>query len=216
MIFISLLGYLIAIFFIITTLSMLWKDNPLFRIGQQALIGAATAHYIVLNFTSVYNNAIKPMMGGNLLLIIPLFLGLLMYTRLKNDIAWIARYPTAVLVGVGTGVMIAGNLRGQIIDQVKNTILDLVNAPALGSMTILNTVIILVGTITSLLFFTYSVKHSTKDGLTPLGWAAKIGRIFLMISLGANWSGEIVWYLTQLIGRFFYIVNFIKLLMGGG
>jgi hypothetical protein len=107
-------------------------------------------------------------------------------------------------------------LRGQIIDQVKNTILDLVNAPALGSMTILNTVIILVGTITSLLFFTYSVKHSTKDGLTPLGWAAKIGRIFLMISLGANWSGEIVWYLTQLIGRFFFIVNFIKLLMSGG
>lgn len=212
---IATLGTLVASFFILSVLSMLWKDNPVFRIGQQAVIGAATAHYIVLNFTSVYKNALTPMMGGNLLLIIPLFLGLLMYTRLKKEISWLARYPTAVLVGVGTGVMIAGTLRGQIIDQIKNTIVDILNAPASGGLTVFNTVLILIGTITAVTFFTYTQKHATEKGLTLLGWSAKIGRIFLMISLGANWSGELVWYLTQLIGRLTYLINFAKLLIGG-
>ena len=207
------LGALVAAFFIISVFTMLWKDNPIFRLGQQAVIGAATAHYIVLNFTSVYNNAITPMMGGNLLLIIPLFLGLLMYTRLKNEIAWVARYPTAVLVGVGTGVMIAGTLRGQIIDQMKNTVLDLYNSFSAGSaMNVLNATLILIGTITAITFFTFTRKHT---GL--LGWSAKAGRIFLMISLGANWSGELVWYATQTIGRLSYIINYvIKIVILGG
>jgi hypothetical protein len=212
---IATLGTLVASFFILSVLSMLWKDNPIFRIGQQAVIGAATAHYIILNFESVYKNALTPMMSGNLLLIIPLFLGLLMYTRLKKETAWLARYPTAVLVGVGTGVMIAGTLRGQIIDQLKATVVDILNAPTSGGFTVFNTVLILIGTVTAVTFFTYTQKHATEKGLTLLGWSAKMGRIFLMISLGANWSGEIVWYLTQLIGRLTYLINFAKLLIGG-
>jgi hypothetical protein len=36
-----------------------------------------------------------------------------------------------------------------------------------------------------------------------------------MISLGANFSGELVWYLTQMIGRLMYILNeFIWPLLG--
>lgn len=211
--FIDLLGGLVGTFFIISVLSMLWKDNPIFRIGQQAIIGATMAHYILLNFKSALNNAVLPMLGGNLLLFVPLFLGVLMYTRLKNEIAWVARYPTGVLVGVGTGVMIAGTLRGQIIDQIKNTVLDLTNSAVSGNMTgIINTLLIAIGVVTSISFFTFTREHKG-----VLGISAKIGRIFLMISLGANWSGELVWYLTQLIGRLSWIINtVIKVMLLGG
>jgi hypothetical protein len=211
--FIDLLGGLVGTFFIISVLSMLWKDNPIFRIGQQAIIGATMAHYILLNFKSALNNAVLPMLGGNLLLFVPLLLGVLMYTRLKNEIAWVARYPTGVLVGVGTGVMIAGTLRGQIIDQIKNTVLDLTNSAVSGNMTgIINTLLIAIGVVTAISFFTFTREHKG-----VLGISAKIGRIFLMISLGANWSGELVWYLTQLIGRLSWIINtVIKVMLLGG
>ncbi len=213
MLFIDLLGGLVGTFFIISVLSMLWKDNPIFRIGQQAIIGATMAHYILLNFKSALNNAVLPMLGGNLLLFVPLLLGVLMYTRLKNEIAWVARYPTGVLVGVGTGVMIAGTLRGQIIDQIKNTVLDLTNSAVSGNMTgIINTLLIAIGVVTAISFFTFTREHKG-----VLGISAKIGRIFLMISLGANWSGELVWYLTQLIGRLSWIINtVIKVMLLGG
>lgn len=211
--FVDVLGGLVGTFFIISVLSMLWKDNPIFRIGQQAIIGATMAHYILLNFKSALNNAVLPMLGGNLLLFVPLLLGVLMYTRLKNEIAWIARYPTGVLVGVGTGVMIAGTLRGQIIDQIKNTVLDLTNSAVSGNMTgIINTLLIAIGVVTAISFFTFTREHKG-----VLGISAKIGRIFLMISLGANWSGELVWYLTQLIGRLSWIINtVIKVMLLGG
>ncbi|MCK4580604.1 MAG: hypothetical protein KAU10_04575, partial [Dehalococcoidia bacterium] len=113
----SVIGGLIGTLFIIATMSMLWKDNVFFRFGQAAVMGASIAHYTFMNFQSVHNNAIKPILAGNVLFIIPVVLGLLMYSRLSSDLAWLAKYPTSVLVGVGTGVMIAGTLRGQIIDQ---------------------------------------------------------------------------------------------------
>jgi hypothetical protein len=211
--FIDLLGGLVGTFFIISVLSMLWKDNPIFRIGQQAIIGATMAHYILLNFKSALNNAVLPMLSGTWWLFIPLLLGVLMYTRLKNEIAWVARYPTGVLVGIGTGVMIAGTLRGQIIDQVKNTVIDLTKNVASGNMTgIINTLLIAIGVVTAISFFTFTREHKG-----VLGISAKIGRIFLMISLGANWSGELVWYLTQLIGRLSWIINtVIKVMLLGG
>jgi len=211
--FIDLLGGLVGTFFIISVLSMLWKDNPIFRIGQQAIIGATMAHYILLNFKSAINNAVLPMLSGTWWLFIPLLLGVLMYTRLKNEIAWVARYPTSVLVGIGTGVMIAGTLRGQIIDQIKNTVIDLTSNVASGNMTgIINTLLIAIGVVTAISFFTFTREHKG-----VLGISAKIGRIFLMISLGANWSGELVWYLTQLIGRLSWIINtVIKVMLLGG
>lgn len=211
--FIDLLGGLVGTFFIISVLSMLWKDNPIFRIGQQAIIGATMAHYILLNFKSALNNAVLPMLGGNLLLFVPLLLGVLMYTRLKNEIAWVARYPTGVLVGIGTGVMIAGTLRGQIIDQIKNTVLDLTKSVVSSNTTgMINNLLIAIGVVTAISFFTFTREHKG-----VLGASAKIGRIFLMISLGANWSGELVWYLTQLIGRFSWIINtVIKVMLLGG
>ena len=211
--FIDLLGGLVGTFFIISVLSMLWKDNPIFRIGQQAIIGATMAHYILLNFKSALNNAVLPMLGGNLLLFVPLLLGVLMYTRLKNNVAWIARYPTGVLVGVGTGVMIAGTLRGQIIDQIKNTVLDLTKSVISSNSTgMINNLLIAIGVVTAISFFTFTHEHKG-----ALGVSAKIGRIFLMISLGANWSGELVWYLTQLIGRLSWIINtVIKVMLLGG
>lgn len=211
--FIDLLGGLVGTFFIISVLSMLWKDNPIFRIGQQAIIGATMAHYILLNFKSALNNAVLPMLGGNLLLFVPLLLGVLMYTRLKDNVAWIARYPTGVLVGIGTGVMIAGTLRGQIIDQIKNTVLDLTKSVVSSNSTgMINNLLIAIGVVTAISFFTFTHEHKG-----ALGVSAKIGRIFLMISLGANWSGELVWYLTQLIGRLSWIINtVIKVMLLGG
>lgn len=198
----SVIGGLIGTLFIITTMSMLWKDNVFFRFGQAAVMGASIAHYTFMNFQSVHNNAIKPILGGNVLFIIPVVLGLLMYSRLSSDLAWLAKYPTSVLVGVGTGVMIAGSLRGQIIDQVKQTILD--------AFTGLNGILILIGVVTAFSFFIFTKEHTG-----ALGTSVKIGRVFLMISLGANFSGELVWYLTQMIGRLMYILNeFIWPLLG--
>ncbi len=200
----DLLGMALGTFLIFSTLSMLYKDNPFFRVGQMAVMGSSISHFILLNMTNVYNNALTPLMSGDTLMVIPLVLGLLMYSRLIKSISWLARYPTSVLIGIGTGVMVAGTVSGQVLDQIAVTITDVLNGGGINSM------IIAVGVVTSITFFIFTKEHTG-----AVGTSAKIGRKFLMISLGANWSGELVWYLTQLVGRMMYIKNFITLLMGG-
>jgi hypothetical protein len=77
----------------------------------------------------------------------------------------------------------------------------------------LNGLIIFVGTVASLTFFIFTREHKG-----ALGASAKLGRIFLMISLGANWAAETVWYLTQMTGRVMFLYNewLLKAILGGG
>lgn len=205
----ELLGMALGTFLIFSTLSMLWKDNVLFRVGQMAVMGSSIAHFILLNMQNVYNNALTPLMNGDILMVFPLALGLLMYSRLNKSTAWLARYPSSVLVGIGTGVMVAGTVSGQVLDQIAVTMTDVLAAD-LFSIAGMNAMIIAVGVVTSITFFIFTKEHTG-----VVGNSAIIGRKFLMISLGANWSGELVWYLTQLVGRLMYIKNFLTVLMGG-
>ena len=205
----ELLGMALGTFLIFSTLSMLWKDNPFFRVGQMAVMGSSISHFILYNMQNVYNNALKPLMNQDYMMIIPLVLGLLMYGRLKKSTAWLARYPSSVLVGIGTGVMVAGTVSGQVLDQIAVTITDVLASRG-SAMAGINALIIAVGVVTSITFFVFTKEHTG-----VVGKSASIGRKFLMISLGANWSGELVWYLTQLVGRLMYIKNFVTALMGG-
>lgn len=204
----ELLGMALGTFLIFSTLSMLYKDNPFFRVGQMAVMGSSISHFILLNMQNVYNNALTPLLSGDILMVIPLVLGLLMYSRLKASISWLARYPSSVLIGIGTGVMVAGTVSGQVLDQIAVTITDVI--PSDCGICNLNAIIIAVGVVTSITFFIFTKEHTG-----VVGNSAKIGRKYLMISLGANWSGELVWYLTQLVGRLMYVKNFLTALMGG-
>jgi len=199
------LGAFVGSFFIISVLSMLWKDNPVFKFGQQAIIGATIAQYVLFNMKNLLNMAIIPISQGKWTYIIPVFLGLLMYTRLSPSYSWLSRYPVSVLVGVGVGVMVPGLLRGQVIGQVQKTIVDITSATT--TYDLINAIIILIGVVTAITFFLFTKEHTG-----VLGVSARIGRIFLMFSLGANWAGEEVWYLTQMIGRLRFIVE--KLIKG--
>jgi hypothetical protein len=204
----DLLMGLLGTFFIVATLSVLWKDNIVFRFGQAAVMGAATAHYMIMSATSVQSMVLSQM---QLLPILGLILGLLMYTRLFRNIAWVSKYPSSILVGVGIGVMLAGTIKGQILQQIGMTVGDIQTAlfTTGDSVAILNSVIIFVGVVTSLVYFLFTVEHTGTVGLI-----AKVGRVFLMISLGANFAGELVWYQTQMIGRLMFIIQELLVPLG--
>jgi hypothetical protein len=204
----DLLMGLVGTFFIVATLSVLWKDNIVFRFGQAAVMGAATAHYMIMSAVSIQSMVFSSI---SLVPILGLILGLLMYTRLFSNIAWVSKYPSSVLVGVGIGVMLAGTIKGQILQQVGMTLGDVQTAlfTTGDSVAILNGVIIFVGVVTSLTYFLFTIEHRG-----TVGGLAKVGRVFLMISLGANFAGELVWYQTQMIGRLMFIIQYLLAPLG--
>ncbi len=204
-------GLWVAAFFTFSVLSFLWKDNIYFKVCQQFIVGVVVAHNILTSMQAVYNNGVRPIiMNAQFTLIIPIIFGILAYTRLQRGISWASKYPVAVMIGVGTGSMVVGTLRGQVIGQISMTITDVFKTT--NTTDIINGLIIFIGAVTSLSFFIFTREHTG-----ALGGSAKIGRIFLMISLGANWAGETVWYLTQMTGRIMFLWNewILKAILGG-
>jgi hypothetical protein len=135
--------------------------------------------------------------------IIPLFLGILMFTQLFRQTSWMVRFPLTFVLGVALGLQIIAAVEGDIIPQLggtfapflKQTFSELTFWQALGS------IVILAGVITSLTYFFFSIEHRGGFGTT-----AKIGVYFLMISFGASFGYTVMARISLLIGRLHFLM----------
>ncbi len=132
--------------------------------------------------------------------IIPLILGMLMLFRLIPSLSWLARYSIAYIVGVFAGLRAFSYLNSDILAQVIGVQNDL----SLESFSaFLNSIILIVGTISALVYFFFSKKH---EG--ALGKVSKVGIYFLMISFGASFGFTVMGRISLLIGRFDDLIKY--------
>jgi len=130
-----------------------------------------------------------------LMYIIPLILGIMMLLSVFSKFGWFARWGIAYVVGMAAGLRSYGFLNSNVIGQVKGSVIPLVGDVSAG--TIINGIILLVGTIAGLMYFYFSKEHK--------GWFGTVGRIgiyFLMISFGASFGFAVMGRISLLIGRF--------------
>lgn len=132
--------------------------------------------------------------------IVPLGLGVLMLFRLIPSLSWLARYSIAYIVGVFAGLRAFSYLNSDILAQVLGVQKDM----SLESFfAFLNSMILIVGTISALVYFFFSKKH---EG--ALGRVSKVGIYFLMISFGASFGFTVMGRISLLIGRFDDLIKF--------
>ena len=132
--------------------------------------------------------------------LIPLGLGLLMLFRLVPSLSWLARYSIAYIVGVFAGLRAFSYLNSDIIAQVIGVQNDL---SLVSPLSFINSMVLIVGTISALIYFFFSKKH---EG--ALGRVSKIGIYFLMISFGASFGYTVMGRISLLIGRFDDLIKF--------
>ena len=132
--------------------------------------------------------------------IIPLILGILMLFRLIPSLSWLARYSIAYIVGVFAGLRAFSYLNSDILAQVMGVQNDM----SLESLSaFFNSMILIVGTISALVYFFFSKKH---EGI--LGKVSKVGIYFLMISFGASFGFTVMGRISLLIGRFDDLIKY--------
>ncbi len=131
--------------------------------------------------------------------LIPFILGIFMILRLVPKVGWLARWALAYIVGMAAGLRFYGYLNSDVIEQAKAAVVDFSG----NWVVILNGIIVIIGTITGLLYFFFSREHK---GL--LGKASKIGIYFLMISFGASFGFAVMGRISLLIGRFNDLIRF--------
>ncbi len=194
------LGVWIAAGCTIFIYSYLVGDNPMFKFAEHLYIGISAAHAVVLGYQNIQEMAWKPLMTGKWLMLVPLLLGLLLYTRFVKDWASLARIPIAFLTGLAAALAIRGALDASFIKQVAATMVPVTNINVLLTM-------LMVATTITYFFFT------TGSQLAPIQFSAQVGRWVMMVAFGSAFGNTVMARMSLVIGRLqFLFGSWIKLI----
>ncbi|MDE1889310.1 MAG: hypothetical protein KGJ87_01815 [Planctomycetota bacterium] len=192
--------------------SFLYKDNPAFKIAENLYVGVSLGYTIIItwfNFLKpdLYDPLIVPIFSKAVAkppqyaLIMPSLLGIFMLLRFSRKLSWLSRWTFAFVVGLGAGVSIPRVISAFILEQIKPSLRPVFS----GGETILssiNTLLIMLGVISVLIYFIFSIEHKG-----AIGKVSKIGIWFLMISFGASFGYTVMGRLSLLIGRIMFLLR---------
>jgi hypothetical protein len=182
----------------------LYKENPVYRFAEHLYIAVMLAVSLTVNFSNVMRMCITPLMQGDITMIVPLVVGLMIYAMLIPEYRWVSRYPIALLVGAGFGLGIRGSIGPNIQDAIVSTITRPTDG---GAMAWINFLYIAVGLVCSVLYFLLTYEHSG-----AMQVPTRVGRLFIMVALGAYFGNTVLFRFTMLTGRAQFFLQVLKLI----
>lgn len=179
--------------------------SKLFVFVEYTYIGIMAANVVVYAKRTLLSKVIEPLALNQYAVIVPLLIGILAYARYSGDTFWLSRYPMALLVGVGTGISLRTVVQTQCLAQVLAcTKLDLTSP-----LTTLNSVLMPVMVIISLIYFIMTREHRG-----AFGQAASIGRYIIVVAMGTAFGNLAMTRLSLMIARAQAVVEAIFILIG--
>ena len=198
----ALLTVWIAAFLTLCVFSFLYKDNPFYRFAEHLFVGAAAGYLLAVQYQNVIiPNVWLPLtsakFGTIVLTLIPLTLGLLMVGRVFPTFTTPARWAIAFYVGTYSGIAVTGYMQAQIFAQLSDAVKPF--APGWGAV---NSALVLIGLLTVLTYFFFSVPHT---GVVGLG--SRVGIWFLMVAFGASFGYTVMARVSLLISRVQFLLR---------
>ena len=217
------IGAIIGFLLTIMVLSYIIGDNVLFRLAIHIFIGVASGYAaILILYNVIWHQVLVPILqvftagqtGGMLtfaLQVAPaVILGIWMMTKLSPRLSRYGTPVLAFLTGIGAATVIVGAVSGTIFPQVGASINLLNQQSAPGELSklvgwFINGIIILVGTITTLIYFQFGVKRQ-EEGVPAqrsviMEYLSTVGQGFIIVTLGVLFSGVYLATLSALIDR---------------
>lgn len=200
-------GIFIAGILTLAIYSFLYKDNPVYKLAESWLIGLSIGYALVIFWQStIIDLLIVPLFSeGKIILVFPLILGLLMFSRFSRRSSWLSRIPIALMIGAGAGVAIPAMLYARTLKQMSASVMPLVTENGTFNIEV---VVVAVGVISTLAYFYFSREHRG-----TVGKIARLGTYFLMIFFGATFGYTVMSRMSTFIGRVdFLLTDFLHLI----
>jgi hypothetical protein len=194
----TLFGTYIAIIITLAVYSYIIKETDLFRFAEYSFLATSIGWAILLGLDTINNVGVSAISKGRYDYIIPIILGLLLFTRFSGKLWYLARYPVAFILGVGLGVFMRGQIHAMFLQQIAATVITPVTVDSL---------IILVGVLSVLVFFYFTREHKG-----ALGYVSTLGRYFLMVGFGATFGNTVLYRINLAVGRIIFILRALGLL----
>ncbi len=220
----DLLGAILSFGLTLIVFSFIFGDNLLFRFAIHVFVGVAAGYAAVMTWYNVLlPEIVVPIISGSqaerIFALLALTLSILLFMKAFPRLSGWGSPVVAYLVGVGAATVIGGAVLGTLFPQVLASI-NLFNLPGLFGnsspvwVQISNAVVILVGTISALIFFHFGARNSHDRHPERAAWisaVAWIGQIFIAITFGVLFAGVYIASMTAFVERMTFSANFILL-----
>jgi hypothetical protein len=188
--------------------SYLLGDNFLYRMAVSVFVGLTAAFTTIAVFRGVIMGLPewKLLFAGQVfnpqvivVIYIPVILATLLLLKPVPALKSLTNVALAFLIAVGSAVALVGAVNGTIIPLIADT--TVIEGDMLS---IVNGIIVLIGVVTSLLYFRHQAKLNP-DGTVTQGRIItvlrNIGQGFIVVTLGAIYATAILTSLTILTGQ---------------
>jgi hypothetical protein len=230
----EVIGPVLAALLTIMMLSYIVGDNPFFRLACYVFIGVASGYAGAIAWHQVLWPGLGEPLAANGLtaftdpgqivtVVIPLILILLMLFKLSAATAPYGTLPLALMVGIGAGVLIGGAITGTLIPQslaAMTTLDPRATAPQTGETGIervLNVIILLVGTLSTLMYFRFTATRSPSGETRRTRLMSLIaggGGFFIALTFGVMYAGAVAASVIVLSERVQFLAEVVVNLLG--
>lgn len=209
---VRIIGSIIGTLLAVLVLSYVAGDNPLYRLALHIFVGVLIGYSVGFVVREVLvGMALPQLQSHSWSILVPLVLGILLLFKGFPRQAFVGNASIAYLVGVGTAVALGGALLGTIVPQVTATTLTLSPAAlAPVDFGLLDGLMVVLGTVCTLLAFSFTESGQSSDSFTwrrLVAGAAWIGRVFLVLVFGLAFAGAVTTSLSIFAGRMQYFIN---------
>jgi hypothetical protein len=174
-----------------------FKENPAYRVGEHIMIGIGAGHTIVMGINNIKTTGWIPLVQkGQYILLVPMLLGLLLFTRYTKRYQHMAKPTMALIIAVGAGLGLRGSIMGSFLDHIVATF----------NFRNINDALIAVGVLGTVSYFFFT-QHYTRKLVGPLGYLPRLGRWTMMLAFGASFGNAGMGFLSLMIGRLMFLMR---------
>ena len=186
--------------------SILYKENPCYRIAEHIYVGSSAAHGIV----TTWGNGLRPrfevnmMQNGEWWMLLPMLLGMLIYFNLYRPMSWLARMPIAFWLGYNAAINISTRILIPMFNDIIASMKPLIvmSGGSFDAWVSFQNIVFVLAISGTIMYFFFTVEQT---GI--LGMASKIGRYAIMLGLGASFGNTVAARVSLLIGRWSFIFS---------
>ena len=178
--------------------SIMYRETFWYRIAEDLTIGVMGGYVMATITNNTVNNFIIPMTQGEFLNIVPIIMGILMWTQLSKDYRWMARTPLSFITGIGAAIAMKGAVYGNILAPIG----AIATPPTGDAMVFVNHIIAAIATITAVMYFFFTIKPTG-----ALGPVNRLGRLLMMVGFGSIAGSSVLSNTTFLYNRAQWFIN---------
>lgn len=181
----------VSAFMTICSFTLLYGDNPLFRIGEHTYTATVVAHSVVTGLQTLRSRFLPLYTGDRPILIVPFILGIMSIFVVWRRYAWLASFPIAVMIGVGAGLSIRALMATEVLGNVRavvsETAMIFVGPPSNQLGYLIRVIFTLAGVI--YLLFTVFIRGPLSK---PVSYIRTFGKYVFLAYLGLSVGNAIM------------------------